>query len=181
MRLLGQTQHGIYAEDPMDNVHPDTLKQYYGVMGSIRNRPVGQTGAGHPDDEPMEEDSSDEEADETDHAIEELENQIEGDQEQHIRHKPIKVATHQDPFPNPNHKNLFLTILQEVRNAGLIPAGYGARAEEWEGGQYLEESIKFSKKKKELIVTLPSEIWLPRAILWVQALDIMMRLGVGEH
>ncbi|KAL6306357.1 hypothetical protein BKA93DRAFT_927213 [Sparassis latifolia] len=111
MRLLGQTQHGIYAKDPMDNVHPDTLEQYYGVMGSIRNRPVGQTGAGHPDNEPMEEDSSDEEADETDHAIEELENQIEGDQEQHIQHKPIK----------------------EVRNAGLIPAGYGACAEEWEG------------------------------------------------
>jgi hypothetical protein len=45
---------------------------------------------------------------------------------------------------------------------------------EWgEGGYPAYESISVGRCKPELVIDLPVELWLPRAIIWAQALHAM--------
>jgi len=50
MRLLGQLEHGIYADD-CNGLSVDEINSLYGTEGPLRKRHDGQTGAGHPSDE----------------------------------------------------------------------------------------------------------------------------------
>ncbi|GBE84083.1 hypothetical protein SCP_0600610 [Sparassis crispa] len=185
LRLLGQTTNGVYADDPLDKIHPDVLSQYYGVSGRVQNRRRGQTGAGHPEDDSDSDDSDlelgENENENEDRMIEMLENRIANDQERNIRHKPIKVATHRNPFPDPQSLALFWQLLDAVRAQDIIPDGYGVTPTEWQDGVYPEEEvIRMGRKKKGLVIALPSVVWLPRAVLWAQAVEIMTRLTEQE-
>jgi hypothetical protein len=100
LRFLGQTEHGIYEDDPMNGVHPDTISHYYGVEGTDQTRSSAQTGAAsHPEDEDFGSESSSDEGSENgdgdDDGVDEwaeLQHQIVRDQAHNIRHKPVKVA-----------------------------------------------------------------------------------------
>jgi hypothetical protein len=161
----------------MDGVHPDTISRYYGVHGTEQIRSSGQTGAGHPEDEDIDS-SSDEGSENGDDNDEwtELQHQIARDQAHNIRHKPIKVARHRNPFPTPEAEAEFWEILAMVIKDSAIPDGFGVHVEEWESGYPELEIIKTGARGKELEVVLPEAIWLPRAILWAQGLDVMSRL-----
>ncbi|KAJ6552913.1 hypothetical protein B0H19DRAFT_949233, partial [Mycena capillaripes] len=178
MRFLGQTTQGVYATDPLDGIHPDAINRYYGVEGARRRRPHGETGAGHAsDDEGALGNDSDDEGFEPD-PEEELENQIQADQAQNVRHAPVKVARHESPFENEEHETAFLELLQIVLSQpDQQPEGYGILPDEWEEEGYGEvETIRTGTNGKELVVVLPRNDWFPRAVQWVQALDLLTRV-----
>jgi hypothetical protein len=110
MCFLGQTTEGLYTQDPLDGIHPDAINRYYGVTGPRRRRRRHDTGAGHASDE------DDSDGDWTDDDSEpdlreQLENQIEEDQAQNIRHEPIKVARHSSPFDSAEDEGAFIDML----------------------------------------------------------------------
>jgi hypothetical protein len=90
MRLLGQTEKGLYMDDEFDDIHPDFLQQYYGTTSHGVPRRRHQTGAGGPAEE---EDSSD-----CDEEIDNLGDRIAADQQHNIRHAPAEVPAHACPF-----------------------------------------------------------------------------------
>lgn len=170
----------------MDAVHPEVLERYCGVDGHERQRAPGQTGAGHPGDEDVDDGIEDPGAENSDSDDEDaaslftdiVQRSIAKDQERNIRHDPIKVKRSQNPFTDKEQglANL-LMLLDSADHHRIIPVGYGVLEEEWGGEGYPEtETIKFGRKRRELEVILPTEIWLGRAIRWAQALDIMVRL-----
>ena len=168
---------GGYASDPMKEIHSETLNRYYGTTGHVQFRNAGQTGAGHPDDEGDEGDWEEDDQDNNrgiDDVEEDLQNRISEDQAAHIRHAPIKVARHANPFHLPMHEDQFYIILDDVRRNGLIPEGYGVLECEWEDVAYPEtEAINLGSRGKQIVVELPKVIWLSRAISFVQGLDVM--------
>ncbi|KAJ7497850.1 hypothetical protein B0H11DRAFT_1715680 [Mycena galericulata] len=175
MRLLGRTTEGVY-KDPLEGIHPDSINRYLGVLGRKQHRGPNQTGAGHPMDD---DNDSDEEDPEIHNDVEAgIENRVSRDQAHNIRHAPIKVARHQSPFENADQEAMFSDLLQVILDAeGDLPEDYGVREEEWDGEDYPEtEVIRPGTRGKEIVVVLRREEWFPRAIQWVQALDIMTRV-----
>lgn len=174
MRFLGQLNDGVYA-DPMDNIHPDIIERYYGVDGIERIRRPGETGAGHPEDEDMEQPEQ-----RVDEPV--LSNTVADDLAHNVRHPPIKVARHGNPFRSPVVEKNFFAALGAIVQADIIPEGYGVLESEWEDGTYpAMEAINPGTRGKEIIVALPRDVWLPRAILFAQGLDAMTRSLVFEE
>ncbi|KAF7363701.1 hypothetical protein MSAN_01027800 [Mycena sanguinolenta] len=174
IRLLGQVTEGVYRDDPLDGIHPDAINRYYGVEGRRLRRSRNQTGAGTSlDEDTPEDDTNVEPSDE-----EELENRIKGDLAHNIRHKPVKVAKHRSPFKDTELEQHFLAQLANLlSDPSILPEDYGVLEEEWEGEDYPElETFRPGTKGKELTVILPREIWFPRAIRWVQGLDLLTRV-----
>jgi hypothetical protein len=181
MRFLGQTEHGVYGDDPMNNIHPDTINRYYGVHGAEQTHLSGQTGAGHAEDDDITSgsDGSDcEYSDDGDNNAEwaELQHQIAYDQSHNVRHKPVKVPRHHNPFATPEAEMEFQDVLSIIIAGKTIPASFGVSADEWDDGYPELEIIKTGSRGKELEVILPEAMWLPRAVLWSQALDLMSQL-----
>ncbi|KAJ7469655.1 hypothetical protein FB451DRAFT_1038561 [Mycena latifolia] len=174
MRFLGQTTEGLYRHDPLDGIHPDAINRYYGVAGPRLRRSGYQTGAGIASDEEDEAPSSDEDEPS---AEEQLENQIEADLAQNIRHQPVKVARHHSPFDDSDSEDNFLGLLENVlQQPDVLPEDYGILEDEWEDDDYPEiEIIRPGRSGKELVVVLPREDWFPRAARWTQALDLLTR------
>ncbi|KAJ7679330.1 hypothetical protein DFH06DRAFT_974840, partial [Mycena polygramma] len=175
MRFLGQLTDGVYDEvDPMAGVDPDVINRYYGVEGTQRIQRRGQTGAGHPEDEGDDDDQ--------DWIDEDLADAVENDLAHNIRHPAIKVARHRNPFRSRQIENGFFAGLQDIVRHGIVPEGFGVLETEWEDGDYpAVEAINPGTRGREIIVALPREIWLPRAILFAQALDAMTRALVFEE
>ncbi|KAJ6502955.1 hypothetical protein C8R47DRAFT_969545, partial [Mycena vitilis] len=174
IRFLGQTTEGIYRHDPLDGIHPDAINRYYGVAGARLRRSRGDTGAGI-----ASEDEADESGDASDTEAtpeEAMENRIEGDLAQNIRHQPVKVARHRSPFDDADSETAFLDLLEEVLSNPDLPEDYGILEDEWEEDDYPEiESIKPGISGKELLIVLPRAEWFPKAAQWVQALDLLTR------
>ncbi|KAJ7643032.1 hypothetical protein DFH06DRAFT_999206 [Mycena polygramma] len=171
LRFLGQLTNGVNTTDPMDKAHPDTINRYYGVEGAPRARRPGQTGAGHPGDE-----DSDDGLDWMDENGEDLADAVEDDLAHNIRHPAIEVARHRNPFHSKAIEEKFFAALQEIIHHDLVPQGYGVLETEWEDGTYpAMETINPGTRGKGIVVALPREVWLPRAILFAQALDAMTR------
>ncbi|KAJ7685825.1 hypothetical protein B0H17DRAFT_1013903 [Mycena rosella] len=176
MCFLGQTTQGVYRSDPLDGIHPDAINRYYGVHGPHSDRHRNQTGAGHASDDDEGSDRSSDEGDPDDVEVV-LENRIGQDQERNIRHAPIKVARHESPFDNAEQEVLFMVLLRDVFELGELPEHYGVRDEEWETDDYPEmEIIRPGTRGKEIPIVLLRDEWFPRAVKWVQALDVMSRV-----
>ncbi|KAK6992797.1 hypothetical protein R3P38DRAFT_2568726 [Favolaschia claudopus] len=174
IRFIAELDKGIYP-DPMEGVHPDTINRYYGVEGEELVRLPGQTGAGHVEEEDWVDEQVEEEEDWADDH-EGLVAAVAEDIAHNIRHPAIKVARHANPFRQPSTEQAFLTALQDIVHRGIVPEGYGVLQKEWEDGSYPAwEAINPGTRGKEIIVALPHEVWLPRAVLFVQGLDVMSR------
>ncbi|KAJ7575657.1 hypothetical protein C8J56DRAFT_798462 [Mycena floridula] len=159
MQFLGQTRFGRYHDD-CDNVHPDTIKKYYGVDGRVR-RETGETGAGNANDERQE--------------VEDISDRISKDQEPHIKHEAVKVPRHANPFLNsPQHEDTFFSALAEVIEKKVIPSGYGVLPGEWDEDGYPDiELLAVGRRNKPVVLSLAEPIWLARAEYWVQALSLL--------
>jgi hypothetical protein len=166
---MGQLNEGVYATDPMDDVHPDTIERYYGVEGAERVQRPGQTGAGHEEDDDW--------IDKT----EPLVNAVTDDLAHNIRHPAIKVACHRKPFRSPEIEQNFLAALGDIIAQGIVPEGYGVLENEWDGPYPALEAINPGTRGKQILVALPRDLWLPRAILFAQGLDAMTRSLVFEE
>ncbi|KAJ7737020.1 hypothetical protein B0H14DRAFT_3611897 [Mycena olivaceomarginata] len=175
IRFLGQLTEGVYRHDPLDGIHPDAINRYYGLQGPRLRRARNQTGAGiASDDEP--EDGGDEDVEPT--VEEQLENQIQADLAQNIRHEPVKVANHRSPFKDPDLEDYFLGLLGQLfAEPATPPEDYGVLEDEWDEEDYPEiEVFRPGTKGKELTVILPRADWFPRAVRWSQALNLLSRV-----
>ncbi|KAJ7718880.1 hypothetical protein DFH07DRAFT_761389, partial [Mycena maculata] len=177
MRLLGQTTEGVYKDDPLDGIHPGVISRYLGVMGPKKHCGPNQTGAGHAEDD---DDSDSEEEDEfpdIDDTEADMENRISMDQAHNIRHAPIKVARHCSPFDNAEQEAIFMDLLEDILEQDNVPEDYRVRDVEWDEEDYPEtEIIRPGIRGKEIVVVLPRGEWLPRAVIWAQALDVLSQI-----
>ncbi|KAJ7162948.1 hypothetical protein C8R46DRAFT_903830, partial [Mycena filopes] len=157
MRLLGQAQFGVYHDD-CEGLHPDTIDKYYGVAGAERAERMW--GAGNPPDE---EDDG-------------LAHRIGADQGPQIRHAAIDIPDHRNPFSDdPVAESKFFDVLAEVVRQEVTPVGYGLSPDEWDEGGYPDVEIlrAGNQMKKKIWVSLAHPIWVQRARLWVQGLNVL--------
>ncbi|KAF8586890.1 hypothetical protein K439DRAFT_1614718 [Ramaria rubella] len=92
-----------------------------------------------------------------------LQHCIAADLQSNIKHKPVKVPCHQNPFDkmDPALHTVFENTLAAVQDAGFLPDGFGVCMEEWENHEYpTHESLKVGRKGKNLHIGLPVEVWL---------------------
>ena len=74
-----------------------------------------------------------------------------------------------------NIQEVFEKALTQVHKAGFIPSGFGVRNDEWEETAYPEfEALKIGRAK-DIMISLPKLLWLPRAVLFAQALEVLAR------
>lgn len=148
------------------------------MAGPHLRRSQNQTGAGLlPDEQPEGDEEQQPDSDVEPTPEEALENQIGEDLASNIRHAPVKVARHYSPFNDSIVEAIFLQTLEAVLSEPQkLPEDYGILEEEWEDEDYPEiESIRPGTSGKELLIILPRVHWFPRAVQWVQALDLMTR------
>ncbi|KAJ7701590.1 hypothetical protein B0H17DRAFT_901081, partial [Mycena rosella] len=172
MFLLGQLEHGVYLDD-CAGIHPDVIKELYGVHGAVVQRAPGETGAGQLDDEEVPSLAEDG----LDLVVEDWEDMIDkigATNEHHFHHEPVPVPKHDNPFSDETLQ-LFDAALAEANHLRVIPPGYGLRQDEWENGTYPAfEIIKSGRKgSKELRVALPDFVWRPLAQMWGRALAVL--------
>lgn len=156
------TEEGLYGDD-CDGWSPEEISELYGVDGTERNRAHGQTGAGHPSDEDI---NDDDWVDED--TVEEL-------SEAPATIPAVSVLDTESPFHSEEVENAFLAALAAQTEQSFIPHGYGVNEQEWEDGEYpTVEVIQVGRRRSgELHISLPLDIWLPRAELWARALNLM--------
>jgi hypothetical protein len=156
--FLGQLEHGIY-KDEYDDMHPDLLNRDYGTSQQAAVLEAQQTGTQH--------------SHEVD--LEGIIRHIAVGQKQHVRHDPVAPPDARNPFPNTDIQQVFERALKQVCEAGFIPSGLGVREEEWEEPTYPGfEALKVGRTK-ELVITLPIQVWLPRAALFAQGFEVLTR------
>ncbi|KAH7919743.1 hypothetical protein BV22DRAFT_1022427, partial [Leucogyrophana mollusca] len=167
MRFMGQTQHGLYNDD-CAGIDPTVINERFGVHGPEIHRHPAQTGAGHASDEEEDDEDTENVGEEAAH--------LEADANSH--HEPVSVPKHANPFPNDQYEQAFKTALATVVRRDMIPMGYGILQDEWDDDSYPSmEVIRSGRRRgKELRVGLPITKWLPKAVRWCQALDILNRL-----
>ncbi|KAF8577196.1 hypothetical protein K439DRAFT_1365285, partial [Ramaria rubella] len=89
---------------------------------------------------------------------------IASDIQANIHHKLVKTPWGQSPFESPVQA-LFLSALNDIQTAGLIPSGYGLTPSEWEADEYpASEIMTFGHQKRKVAVEIPVSIWLLHAI-----------------
>lgn len=172
VRVLSPTVNGrLLEEDDFEDVRPELLERYYGVDGLPRRQ--AETGAGHPDDEQDEEEEDEELSEEEIRAA--LELRITEDQQANIRHEPIEVPDHRNPFDTPELELAFWDAVREAEYRAYIPGDMYLTEDEWdEDGYPVSEEISVGKRnKKTLTVPLPTDLWYPRALSWCIALDAL--------
>lgn len=175
---MGQLEFGIYDDD-YENASIEQLDRYYGVHGNVIQRLPGQTGAGHPADE--EDDLND--AGNSD-LVDDPENWIDVDEameavakaDHNVYTEPVSVPDNRNPFTSDNKMQQFANMLHEYQRQGYILSGM--LQGEWEGGVYptIQAIPSGQRGSKCLMIGLLDNVWCPRSELWVQALDIMIRL-----
>lgn len=187
-RLWGQVEHGVYTEDPeqeLDDAAVEAIERHLGCEGQTIQRPGWQTGAGWTGEE-AESDGSDNgmdvddehDKDYEDIDDDDMEARIASTQAHNFHHEAVEAPKHRNPLKPLGLEDVFVQALQRFQDDDIIPSGYGLDADEWGPDGYpVEEIIPVGRKgTKSLQVTLPVNIWKPRAELWVQALHIMNSL-----
>ncbi|KAF7318562.1 Integrase catalytic domain-containing protein [Mycena chlorophos] len=108
-----------------------------------------------------------------------LDDAIAQDQEPEIRHDGVEAPRAEDPFDSDEAQRIFHNASRQVASSQIIPSGYGVTPNEWENGVYSEiEGLKVGKRVVQ--IRLPREVWLPRAVQWAQALDVILHMeGAG--
>jgi hypothetical protein len=94
-----------------------------------------------------------------------------------VNEKPVTVPSVKSPFPYGSETTLrFWEELQALQVSKEIPNGYGFKRDEENYQPYcVFEFLTIGKKrtKDDHRIVLPREIWLPRMVLWVQALQLL--------
>jgi hypothetical protein len=206
--LLGAVEHGIVEHPTEDWEHdpPNLLQRYLGVNGNHETRQY--SGAGHaPSDHDSDtstinthgSDSADElsmviedaiESDDTDSST--------GDDSgndtassggppiphrvrEQVYHRPVGTPRIHNPFNDLDIELKFHRALRHATEHGQLPRGWGLRKSD---ANYhpmpadVEIAVGRRRNNKHL-VTLPHNIWWPRAVLWAQALYALQ--GVADR
>jgi len=158
--LISQATLGIYG-DNCEGVHPDTIQRYYGTHGQEQIRRDGQTGAGHPRDEDVDDQV--------------ILQRVEEDQEQHVRHAAVEVPGIDSPFITQHDEDQFFSTVKQIATEGIIPEGYGLLPDEQDDNYMsMVEVLQFGRRRtKSITVSLSDTIWEARAMLWCQASSVL--------
>jgi hypothetical protein len=188
MRLLGQLACGMSQEDCTDKLDLNLLQQFYGVDGDIRHPVEGTSGAGTEEEDlsyrPILDNAMIEEneleqftglSEQELTTVNFIQQQLTSQQQNHVRHPPVKVPRHSSPFNSLEQELSFWKAVEEAKEDRYTPYGYGIQPSEWEDGTYPEiEAIKSGRhKRREFEIGLPNSVWFPRAVHWAQAVHIM--------
>ncbi|KLO16315.1 hypothetical protein SCHPADRAFT_914084 [Schizopora paradoxa] len=158
MRFIAESKQIQIDDEPHEGVHPETLEKYYGVEGDPLVRRAGQTGAGHPEDEPNNE-------------VAEMIARISADQDHAIRHEAIDVPATTSPFESNEGLALFRTSLEQAVTQNVMPEGFEDVCGEWEESEGIGSG---RRGERRLLIRLPAEIWKPRALAWARSYQIML-------
>lgn len=102
-----------------------------------------------------------------------LQEQLSAEQEVNIKHAAIETPDSRCPFSDEGIA-AFFSCLSELEQSNHIPAGLGVSVEEYGADGYpLVEHLEVGRRKKALDVELPHPIWVPRALRWARALELM--------
>ena len=98
-------------------------------------------------------------------------------------HEAVPVPDNTLPFASENAFQLFQQTLQQLQNQEIVPHGYGVSPEEVQSERCPTEEIIQSGRRgrKETHIILPVMVWLPRAIQWCQALEVMTTIQVMQE
>jgi hypothetical protein len=203
---MGKLEHGFYDDsddsDEYSDVDPEILNHFYGTTRNNVRRREGQTGAGHPPDENSDSSSSDSEPDSASEVAESTVQSSDSDSEPEIplpdqtlpgspteedinnqvrnqvHEKAVKVPHQENPFSSQEDLDAFHHALTAMEDGSIVPDGYGILPEEWDEDDYPNfEIIRTGRRgTKQLRISLPDEIWRPRAEQWVQGLYAMTRI-----
>lgn len=96
-------------------------------------------------------------------------------QEDSIQHEAIGVSLSACPLRGDVDHEVFVNVLSHLHQTEYLPPNLLVQDEEWNGAGYpVSEVIPGGLRgKKALRLDLPASIWLPRAILWTQALTTL--------
>jgi hypothetical protein len=151
---------------------PEDIQLFYEVT-RVSDRARPGPGAGHPLDELSDGDSDWEDAETSDLEGSE-EEEIMEDIQANVRHDAIKPPKARSPFSDSKEESIFIETLQEVLRNHDAPHGFGLYDSECDGGYPDSEVIPIGRRgSQKIIVKLPVNIWQPRSVVWVQALQIM--------
>jgi hypothetical protein len=162
--FLGQLEHGIYTDDSaaadLVTVAPSVLSQFYGTTAQHPRRPLHHTGAGH---DPEEDGILD---------AQQLADSLHSSQ---VRHEPVAVPQHRCSFTSEEELTTFFQTLEALEDQKHIPQLYGLLPGETDAGEYGSVEILRSGRRggKELTVSLPVDVWRPRAETWARAHSLM--------
>ncbi|KAG1731007.1 hypothetical protein EDB19DRAFT_2010067, partial [Suillus lakei] len=156
LRFLSEIENGVYLDDPLEDIHPDLLARYHGTGG--------------PSLSSEDQDDADE--------MHDLRDMIVADLEENLNGEPVPVPKHANPFPSFEAETIFHQALTEIREADIMPDSPYFPASQWNLSTYdTHEDITVGfRKMRSLVVHLPPEIWMPRALLWSQALSVLQYL-----
>ena len=162
MRFLSEAERGIV--DDHENIHPNLLQQYYGVEDS------NTLSKGTHEDT----DDSDTDNETESQSLNDIQGHFEGN-EIAAAHDAVPVPTNMSPFDSEHAFEIFQYTLQQIQDEEVIPQGYGVTPQEIQQEGYPTQEILQGGRRgrKEMHITLPREVWLPRAIKWCQALEVM--------
>ncbi|KAK1218916.1 hypothetical protein PQX77_014961 [Marasmius sp. AFHP31] len=183
MRLLGMIEHGIYTDDPPEEEGGSDDHGYESSAFEDEDTHTESSTKYDFDGESEVEDEGglDEEDSESEWEDETFELQlgaaIDASCSSEYNHKPVKVPRHIDPFAGKPHcRATFIDALDNLDDVG-VPQGWGVYDNEYplDKGYPLDETIPTSgtRRNKKLVVTLPQDIWHPRATMWVKAVRLL--------
>lgn len=155
IRLLGQTQHGVYNQ--AGAVDPALLHHYYGVGGS-RADDTGDDKAGPASDEDR-------------RSQRDIADVIADAQSHNVRHEAAEVAGNLSPFESNDDQYAFALALGTALDSAAHPVGFHLN-KEYESF----ESYRTGRSAKPLVIPLPHDVWFPRIVVWCKALDLLKRL-----
>lgn len=183
LRLLGQTEHGIYNDD-CEGMHPHTIVRYYGVDATPGRHGQDSSSESSSNTDTRSEfhsHGSDHHSDTFEH--DDIEHAVAEDQERNIRHPPIPVPDAHCPFQDEDTYNMFQSVLTEALQLDGLPNGFGVTNEELGAEGYeTQEILRIGKRgQKSLIVALPEHVWRPRTELWARALHVMSYFIYGDE
>lgn len=180
MRLLTQTQHGLFTNDT-EISHEEAMNQIHG-NGEIdveeQSEESNEEESDKESDEEEEEDSDASEfAEDLDGLTEEQESSGSRNDQLDDVHDAVVIPDVTNPFSDDELMHAFTTALEIVREQEMLPEGYGLLPEEWDDDEYPAYwVIKSGRRGKDLTISLPDARWQARSELWGQALDTVNRL-----
>lgn len=97
----------------------------------------------------------------------------------HQAHRKLVMGPQmRNPFANyAKREYKFWKDVSAVHGEGVVPTGYGLSMDESSASEYISVEILEvgAKANRDTRIILPREVWLPRTILWVQALELMYK------
>ncbi|KAG8712861.1 hypothetical protein FRC08_014000 [Ceratobasidium sp. 394] len=184
LRFLGQLTKGV-QEDIYADVPLDILQEFLGIdTEPLASEEQGETVSNVGEAAPTTTGSLEELEDDIDltalgnheaEVVTFLRQQLQHEQEKHVRHPPVSVPKKICPFESEEQVANFCDAWSVACQDGFKPTGYGILQGEWDGDTYPSEHYIGNSRRvnSSLFIPLSHSVWFPRAVEWAVGLHIM--------